>query len=324
MIRTDTVRYPGLDIPGSNAPMRSGLGPVRDAGFALGEGRRERGLARKRQVRRQRLVAALVLIAFAALVSVGFKSAYDANAGRLRAKVRKETTPSGLAGSGFLDPRPGASLAIAAPKPTPVFAGAKGVELRLPVPPIELTEIGFHQAARTYALHMKTALPDADGQAARGKGTGRDADHVLNSDGTLNVSVLRMWRPRPGKPDSAADVGAAAGTVVYAPVDGQVVKVKKYKLYGRCDDYEIHIKPTGRDDIDVVLIHVDKVAVRAGDEVRGGLTQVGVVRKLYDKTHHQLADYMSPTEGKGDHVHIQLNNTRDPEYKGLEGAIDGS
>jgi hypothetical protein len=31
-----------------------------------------------------------------------------------------------------------------------------------------------------------------------------------------------------------------------------------------------------------------------------------------------LGDY---TVGGGDHVHFQLNNAKDPQYKGLEGAV---
>lgn len=335
LIRTDQVRYPSLEREGSpvgapygeqRAPMRSGLGPVRDAGLALGDGRRARDRARRRRVHQQRLVAAFVIFSFAILLVTGFRSAYTVSAKKARQKMAAQAS----AASGGLGYKP----AFAQDKPesrwtmraqaTPVFASWKNVELRLPVPPAELTEIGFHQAARTYALHMKTKLPTADLSEAKHKGTGRAPGKALNTDGTLNVSVLRMWRSRPGKPDSAVDVGAVAGTVVYAPVSGKVIKVKKYKLYGRIDDYEIHIRPDGRSDVDVVLIHIDGVTIKPGDTVQAGLTQIGAVRKLHDKTHHQLADYMNPKQGKGDHVHIQLNNTKDPTYKGLEGAIEGS
>ena len=135
----------------------------------------------------------------------------------------------------------------------------------------------------------------------------------------LTGKVLRMWRDRPGKPDTAADVGARPGTPVLAPVDGTVVKVKWYKLYGKWTDLEIHIQPTGRPDLDMVLIHVQDAKVAPGDEVRAGITQIGAVRKLSDKITDQLGEFV---RGGGDHVHIQLNNARYPGYKGLDGAID--
>ena len=118
--------------------------------------------------------------------------------------------------------------------PTPIFAFWRGLNLYLPVPPSQLTEIGFHQAAYTYALHMQTKLRTADMTGVRGKGTGRVQSETVGPDGRLNVLVLRMWRPRPGKPDSAADVGAMPGVSVISPVTGTVVKVKSYKLYGKC------------------------------------------------------------------------------------------
>jgi murein DD-endopeptidase MepM/ murein hydrolase activator NlpD len=123
-----------------------------------------------------------------------------------------------------------------------------------------------------------------------------------------------MWRARPGKPDSAADVGAAPGSTVYSPVDGTVVRIRPYKLYGRVDDFEIHIQPTGHPELDLVMIHVDELQVAKGDAVSAGVTPLAVVRKISDQIHTQLADYV--TEG-GNHAHFQINDVTNPDYKGL-------
>ncbi len=77
----------------------------------------------------------------------------------------------------------------------------------------------------------------------------------------------------PGKPDTAADVGAKPGSAVFSPVTGTVVKVKKYKLYGKWDDYELHIQPDGHPGLDVVMIHVTDVCCRPGDRVLAGVTR---------------------------------------------------
>lgn len=332
-IRTDDVRYPGLaagslDWRDQTQPLgqeRPSLGPVRDTGLAVGEGRRVREGVRRRRVRRQRLAAIAVIVTFGALLLFEFVSAYSANAPKARAKIIAETTPKiALAGTvQIIATHPGPTFSAPAPKPTPVFAHWQGLQLHLPIPTADLTELGFHQASYSYALHMKTGLPNASMAKAFGHGTRKYTSSPVDDNGQLDVSVLRMWRPaRPGKPDSAADVGALPGTPILSPVDGTVVKVKPYKLYGKWFDYEIHIRPTGFSQVDVVLIHVDHVTAKVGDSVLGGVTPLGKVRKLSDKVKDQLAEYLAPGKAKGDHVHIQLNNVNDPIYHGLDGVTD--
>jgi len=213
--------------------------------------------------------------------------------------------------------------AVATPGPTPYFASYKGLKLRLPVRVSTLTEVGFHQASYGYALSMKTPLKNADlGEAGDHKGTGRNkAVQVQGPDAWLVGRVLRMWRARPGRPDTAADVGGAVGADVFAPVTGTVVKIKLYKLYGKWDDYEIHICPDGYPNIDLVMIHVKDLSCAVGDRVEAGETRVAAIRKLSDKFYDQLASY---TKNGGNHVHVQVNDAADPSYKGLQGAIDPS
>ena len=193
--------------------------------------------------------------------------------------------------------------------------------IRLPVPLKALTEVGFHQASYGYALPMKTRLPDANlATAQKHQGTGRDLSKQPSGlHAWLIGSVVRMWRARPGRPDTAADVGAKAGTLIIAPVSGTVIKFKRYKLYGKWTDYEIHIQPKGHPKLDVVLIHVTGIVCHIGDTVQAGITPLAHIRKLSDKFHDQLANY---SKGPGDHVHMAVNDTTDPTYKGLEGAID--
>ena len=128
-----------------------------------------------------------------------------------------------------------------------------------------------------------------------------------------------MWRPRPGSPDTAADVGAKPGTTVISPVTGTVVKVKSYKLYGKWPDYEIHITPDGFDNLDIVLIHVTDLEVKPGARVVAGVTPLAHVRKLSDKFSDQLAEYV---KDGGNHVHLQVNNANFKGYKGLDGAVE--
>ncbi len=170
-------------------------------------------------------------------------------------------------------------------------------------------------------MPMKTPLKDAKvSESNAHRGTGRETStQPTGADAVLVGKVIRMWRDRPGKPDTAADVGARPGSLVVSPVTGTVVKIKSYKLYGKWADYELHIVPDGYPSIDIVMIHIASPKVKVGQRAIAGITQVGTVRKLSDKVTDQLAQYV---KGGGDHVHLQVNNANYPGYKGLVGAVE--
>lgn len=278
----------------------SRLGTPRDAGVSLRSSRtrEERRRAMKRTQRNQ-------LIALATLVVVlGTYTAW------------RYMQPTGDASHSASLSGLSAQAAEAAPAadPTPIFATYRSLSLYLPVAQDALTEIAFHQASGDKAQSMTSLLPDADMAAADQKrGTGRSQATSTSAESStdaavpaiLTGSVLRMWRSnRSGPCDTAVDVGALPGTPVLAPVTGTVVEVRAYKLYDKYDDFEVHIRPDGWPQIDVVLIHIDRIGVKVGDQVVGGVTPVAVVRKLSDRVDHQLGRY---TKDGGDHVHVQVN-----------------
>jgi murein DD-endopeptidase MepM/ murein hydrolase activator NlpD len=342
-IRTNEVRYPGATLPPlpddlqeryraattaeSGGRLTAG---VRDTGLAV-EGRMARQQRAKRRAQRRTLTLTAVLVVGLALVVLGWRSASDKRAttaplgGGASAAVAATQAAGGLgalfAAGHSAPPVVASSGSVPTSGPTPVFASYKKVKLHLPVRVKSLTEVGFHQASYSYALPMKTTLPDAKlSQASNHRGTGRTvAAQPTGPDAVLVGKVLRMWRPRPGRPDTAADVGAKPGSAVFAPVTGTVVKVKKYLLYGKWDDYELHVQPDGHPELDVVMIHVTDVSTKPGDRVQAGETRIAAVRKVSDKFYVQLSSY---TKGGGNHVHLQVNDATDPKYKGLEGAID--
>lgn len=330
-IKSDTRPvYPGVEIaapldPQATTPAEQTalgeeprLAPALDAGIAV-QSRAERAAADA--VKRQRTMLLGVAGAIVALTVAGMT--WHGASDRMAAL-------SPLAGLGSPPATNTASASASAQAPTaeraatPIFATCKGVKLHLPLPVKSLTEIGFHQASYSWAIPMKTSMKDADmDQVAKTRSTGRDLDAQPDGpDGKLTGQVLRMWRNRPGKPDTAVDVGAKkAGTLVLSPVNGTVVRIKEYKLYGRYPDYEMHIIPDNTTDIDVVLIHISDLQCEVGDRVEAGLTPVAKVRKLSDKFKDQLARY---TKTAGDHCHLQVNDSGAKGYKGLQGAIDPS
>ncbi len=256
------------------------------------------------------VIVALVVFAVAAGLLTTIDSGRDAAAESSAASPRTSIL------SAFRQTEPADPL-------TPLFASYRDLELYLPIAEEDLTEVAFHQAARDNALPMESFAPDADMTAAANKrGTGRtppERDSDDTQPAILEGEVLRMWRSnRSGAPDTAADVGAAPGSPVYAPVTGLIIEVKPYLLYDKYEDLEIHIQPTGWPDIDLVLIHVTDPTVRAGDMVVGGVTRIASVRLMSDKIDLQLGKY---TTDPGDHVHMQLNRIEQP---GTTVPADGS
>lgn len=291
-----------------------------DGGKEYAEARRTSRAARIAEQKRCRRIARVRLLA-AALTSIVALASLAAICAAAIPSLRGDSTSESSLSSARAAEAPVLRQAES-PGETPLFAMFGDVKLRLPVNPDELTEIGFHQASYSYALSMSTPLADADMSDARAnRGTGRADGQPRGADAVLQGTVLRMWREGGwGQPDTSADVGAAVGSTVISPVDGTVIKVKPYKLYNKWDDYEIHIQPNGHPELDVVLIHIDKLEVEPGDRVLGGVTPLAVIRRLDDKEPMQLRSY-TPLGDGGNHVHVQVNDTTNPGYKGLEGAV---
>lgn len=244
----------------------------------------------------------LILVAFVVIASVVSATSHGG-----AARGRSLATVAAASVTGLAQP---AKAATPTPDPTPCFARYGSLKLHLPVAAASVTALAFHQASYTDALHLVSLVPDADMTlAARLKAVPplKNGAHELDGGGgdVWRGQALRLWRSnRYGKPDTAVDCGADAGTVVLAPVSGTVVLIKPYLLYGKYPDYEIHIRPTGCPDIEAVLIHVTDLSIAKGDAVVGGVTPIAHVRRFSNRMSLQLGEY---TKNGGDHVHVQLN-----------------
>jgi murein DD-endopeptidase MepM/ murein hydrolase activator NlpD len=318
-------QYPGVDLPSAEYPAYSDgldaenrrLNPARDTGIEVMT-RTERSAALAQRRRTMLTMVSLSVMIALVLGTIGWRWASDrqAAANPLVSEASGVTTALATVSKAV-----GLSSANVTEGPTPIFASYRTVKLHLPVPMMRLTEIGFHQAAYPWALPMKTTMKNANlSWVAKTKTTGRKrATQPSGPDAVMTGLVLRMWRSRAGKPDTAADVGAGAGAPVLSPVTGTIVRIKSYKLYGRYPDYEMHIIPDNTSGLDVVMIHLTDLSSSVGQRVEAGVTPVAKVRKLSDKFHDQLADY---TKSPGDHVHIQVNDSNYKGYRGLIGAFE--
>ena len=212
------------------------------------------------------------------------------------------------------------------PTPTPAFASFRGLKLHLPVAPARITVLAFHQTSYNDSYKMKPLVKIgtmAAAAAAKTKEKARQSDTTqpvnlwsggldeTNAHGVWTGSALELWRNgRNVAQCTAIDCGAHPGTPVCSPVDGTVMEVRPYKLYGKYTDIEIDIKPDAWSDIDVVMLHVTDPTVAEGAHVLGGITPVAHVRKLSGLVPGlQLRTY-SPDGGN--HTHVQINKIPKP------------
>jgi hypothetical protein len=108
-----------------------------------------------------------------------------------------------------------------------------------------------------------------------------------------------------GPSTSALDVGAAAGTDVYAPVSGTIVGIGKVVIAGKVHGERIDIQPTAAPS---VVVSVSNLAadpsLKVGGLVSAARTRLGVVVDLSKVEKQALARY---TNDAGDHVLIEAH-----------------
>ena len=208
--------------------------------------------------------------------------------------------------------------------PTPLIATYDDLLIHSPIVPRDITEIEFHQASYDTALQMTPLLIIVDAEEVSEK---HGTNHIPyeaqpHGDKPLIAEAVSTWRLNSvGDEMTAVDVGAPAGTDVYAPISGTVVKIKSYRLYDMIDDYEIHIQSPDHPELDIVVLHIDQVTIKVGDKVIGGSTRIAKVRDLGEDIDSNLLNFTMPPD-PGFHCHVQINDATRESYKGLEGALD--
>jgi hemolysin type calcium-binding protein len=144
---------------------------------------------------------------------------------------------------------------------------ALGVVLFLPSR--QFVGVGFHESlfrtARALRPHGRVRLNDN-----RAKFTPPSEA----TDGPRYVVMGTRRRPTPAT--SSADIVVGSRSAVLSPVNGTVVRVRRYLLYCRSPDWQVVIRPDGRPDLLVMVLHITNVPVVRGDRVVAGVTRVGL------------------------------------------------
>jgi murein DD-endopeptidase MepM/ murein hydrolase activator NlpD len=233
------------------------------------------------QVRRGRRVAILVLLT-AVLVPTLLLTAFggsDASLQPASPALAARLAPSGT------------------PKPE-VIAIYGSLRLQAPIAQSRITAIGFHGG--TEGAIALTPVGTQVNQGLFGR-----LVHKLFGGGSGGV----RWYQLPGglgASTSSLDIGAPAGTDVYAPVDGTVVGVHDLILSGRPYGQELEIQPNGAPSVVVTVSHlaVDKPTLSVGAAVVAGATRLGTLLDFSAVEKQSLAHF---TQDAGNHLSVEIH-----------------
>jgi hypothetical protein len=235
----------------------------------------------RRQPREHRAGRLLLLgICALALVLVLVLSAFGSGT---PARVRPAPTPA----SRYLQATPDLQF----------VAAAGTLRIQMPVAQGALTALGYH-AGRDGALDLQpVGRQGNEGLLSRLwhriAGTSKD-DLVWYQLGGAS-----------GPATSALDVGAPAGTDVYAPVDGTVVGLSDYVIANRVYGARLDIRPSNAPSLVVSLTQLrPDPALTVGSSVAAGTSKVGTIVDLSGVEKQALARY---TQDAGNNVSLEVH-----------------
>lgn len=181
------------------------------------------------------------------------------------------------------------------PKPEPL-ATVTNLQIRAPIAASAVTKIGYY-GSRTGALTLQPRGRQAnEGLLARLwhriAGTEKNGPVWFQLDGA-------------GPGTQVLNVGAAAGTDVYAPVDGVVTSITDYIVDGRRYGVRLDIRPTAAPSVVVSLTHVrpDR-SLTVGAPVHASTSKLGTVVDIASIEKQALGAH---TNDGGNNVAIEVH-----------------
>ncbi len=179
------------------------------------------------------------------------------------------------------------------PPETLVLATVGNLRVQSPVAEDAVTAIGFHGTS-VGALVLQPVGPQAnEGILARLWHRITGSEHRGLPWYQLESGALRTL-----------NVGAAADTDVYAPVDGTVVAIRDHIVSGRQFGAEIELRPSSAPSLVVEIQHVRAdPSLSVGANVAAGSSKLGTVVNMRRIERQALARYA--TDG-GNNVAIQV------------------
>jgi len=156
------------------------------------------------------------------------------------------------------------------------LASAAGITVFTPSNVIE--HAGFHESTHPGALAMASSEP-----------------------ASVRISTMAS-RNRGTSATGAIDIVSEPNTPITAPVSGRVARAGEYTLYCKYTDGYVVINPDERPDLEVKILHMQGVQVRAGQKVAVG-DLIGSHATLFP-FRSQIDDLTA--EDSWPHVHIEI------------------
>ena len=196
----------------------------------------------------------------------------------------------------------GAVLAADGPPSLEALATtAGGVQIDVPVKQARITAVVYHTVGDNSTVplipighQIDAGLLTTIGNLLSGAGSQAGLAYYVDSSGS-------------GSSTGSVDVGAIAGTGVYAPATGRVVDVQPYVLNGLSYGQVVQIQPTAAPAYVITVTNLYAIpALAVGAQVTAGSTLIGHVADLSRVMSQVVSNY---TSDAGNHVHLQIGRT---------------
>jgi hypothetical protein len=181
--------------------------------------------------------------------------------------------------------------------PDAVLAEVSGVSISSPIRPEYVTGLGYHPEGESLV-----------GMSPRGKNLSQNPLlRLFTVDSGPEKIQYHLMDParRQGPSTGALDVGAEAGTTVYAPASGIVMAIRPDPVLQK-DANIVEIKPIDKPDIRISISLVRDINSEVGPKspVTAGITELGKVADSGKVLKPQLAEY---TSDSGNHVTVSAS-----------------
>ncbi len=195
-------------------------------------------------------------------------------------------------------PAPAQRLLPAGPPSPQVVALQGSLRIQLPVPQERLTAIGVYGSG-------DGALPLSPLGTKGNQGFLARSFHRVFGGGGGHGSLLYYELGGQGPGNTAIDIGAPAGTDVYAPVDGTVVGLTPFVVDGQTYGSQVDIQPLNDPSVVVSVTQLrPDPALSVGASLIAATSKIGNVADLSNVEQQALARY---TQDAGNHVTIDVH-----------------
>jgi hypothetical protein len=194
-------------------------------------------------------------------------------------------------------PAPAERLLPEGPPSPQVIALHGSLRIQLPVPQERLTAIGVYGSGDGALPLRPLGTKGNQGFLAR-------SFHRVFGGGGGHGSLRYYSLDGQGTGTTALDVGAPAGTDVYAPVDGTVIGLTPFLVDGKSFGSKIDIQPLNDPSVvlSVTQLRPDR-AISVGDAIAAATSKIGTVADLSKIQEQALAHF---TQDAGNHVTIAV------------------